>query len=50
MTKIRISIVAAIVGLLGITAMTVAPKAEAETISVCVTLQLIGLEPICIRV
>lgn len=50
MTKIRISIVAAIVGLLGITAMTVAPKAEASTVSVCVTLEILGLEPICIVV
>lgn len=50
MTKIRVYTVAAIVGLLGVTAMTVAPKAEAQTVSVCVTLEIIGLQPICIQI
>jgi len=50
MTKIRVYTVAAFVGLLGIGAMVVAPTAEAHTVSVCITLEILGQPPICIQI
>ena len=50
MTKIRIGAVAAIVGLLGVLGMAAAPTAQARTLSVCITIESLGLAPICIQI
>lgn len=50
MTKVRVGAVAAFVALLGFVGAAAAPTAQAETISVCLTLETLGIPKICIQI
>lgn len=50
MTKLRACAAAAILGLLGLTAVAAAPPAQARTVSVCITVIPLGIPTTCIQV